>query len=174
MKISLLEPIGIDGALMDELSAPLKAAGHEFVFYPEKTTDPSELYERAKDSDIVMIANNPLPNEVIEKCEKLKMLDVAFTGIDHVGLKACAEKGVMVCNAAGYSNETVSELADKDQRGRQSHKGRKNHGFRRTYGHGAWNKDRGNNRNRKDRHNDSQTFQSVRMPPSWIQQKREG
>ena len=111
MKISLLEPIGIDGALMDELSAPLKAAGHEFVFYPEKTTAPSELYERAKDSDIVMIANNPLPNEVIEKCEKLKMLDVAFTGIDHVGLKACAEKGVMVCNAAGYSNETVSELA---------------------------------------------------------------
>ena len=111
MKISLLEPIGIDGALMDELSAPLKAAGHEFVFYPEKTTAPAELYERAKDSDIVMIANNPLPNEVIEKCEKLKMLDVAFTGIDHVGLKACAEKGVMVCNAAGYSNETVSELA---------------------------------------------------------------
>lgn len=111
MKISLLEPIGIDVALMDELSAPLKKKGHEFVFYPEKTTDPNELYERAKDSDIVMIANNPLPDSVIEKCQNIKMLNVAFTGIDHVGLKACAEKNVTVCNAAGYSNETVSELA---------------------------------------------------------------
>lgn len=111
MKISLLEPIGIDASLMDELSAPLKAKGHEFIFYPQKTTDPEELYERAKDSDIVMIANNPLPDSVIERCQNIKMLDVAFTGIDHVGLKSCADKDVTVCNAAGYSNETVSELA---------------------------------------------------------------
>ena len=69
------------------------------------------MYNRAKDSDIVMIANNPLPDSVIERCEKIKMLDVAFTGIDHVGQKACKEKGVVICNAAGYSNETVSELA---------------------------------------------------------------
>ena len=39
------------------------------------------------------------------------MLDVAFTGIDHVGQTACKAKDVMICNAAGYSNETVSELA---------------------------------------------------------------
>ena len=111
MKISLLEPIGIDKALMDELSAPLIEEGHEFIFYDNKTTDTEELYNRAKDSDIVMIANNPLPDSVIERCEKIKMLDVAFTGIDHVGQKACKEKGVVICNAAGYSNETVSELA---------------------------------------------------------------
>ena len=111
MIISLLEPIGIDKALMDELSAPLIEEGHEFIFYDNKTTDTEELYNRAKDSDIVMIANNPLPDSVIERCEKIKMLDVAFTGIDHVGQKACKEKGVVICNAAGYSNETVSELA---------------------------------------------------------------
>jgi phosphoglycerate dehydrogenase-like enzyme len=111
VKISLLEPIGIDKALMDELSAPLIEKGHEFIFYDNKTTDTEELYNRAKDSDIVMIANNPLPDSVIERCEKIKMLDVAFTGIDHVGQKACKEKGVVICNAAGYSNETVSELA---------------------------------------------------------------
>ena len=111
MKISLLEPIGIDKALMDELSAPLIEKGHEFIFYDNKTTDTEELYNRAKDRDIVMIANNPLPDSVIERCEKIKMLDVAFTGIDHVGQKACKEKGVVICNAAGYSNETVSELA---------------------------------------------------------------
>ncbi len=111
MKISLLEPIGIDKKLLDELSAPLIEKGYEFVYYENKTTDEDELYKRACDSEIVMIANNPLPNSVIEKCDKLKMLDVAFTGIDHVGQKACKEKNVMICNAAGYSNETVSELA---------------------------------------------------------------
>ena len=111
MKISLLEPIGIDAALMEELSAPLKKMGHEFVYYTDKTTDPEELYRRACGSEIVMIANNPLPDSVIERCEGLKMLDVAFTGIDHVGQRACAEKGVMICNAAGYSNEPVAELA---------------------------------------------------------------
>lgn len=110
MKISLLEPIGIDKTLIDKLSAPIKEKGHEFVFYDNKTTDEDELYKRACESDIVIIANNPLPNSVIERCDKLKMLDVAFTGIDHVGQRACKEKNVMICNAAGYSNETVSEL----------------------------------------------------------------
>lgn len=111
VKISLLEPIGIDNELMEKLAAPLKERGHEFVYYDNKTTDADELYNRAKDSDIVMIANNPLPDSVIEKCGNLKMLDVAFTGIDHVGQRACKEKEIMICNAAGYSNETVSELA---------------------------------------------------------------
>lgn len=111
MKISLLEPIGIDKELIYELSAPIIEKGHEFVYYDNKTTDENELYKRAFNSDIVMIANNPLPDSVIERCDKLKMLDVAFTGIDHVGQRACKEKNVMICNAAGYSNETVSELA---------------------------------------------------------------
>ena len=110
MKISLLEPIGISKDLIEKLAEPIRQKGHEFVYFDSKTTDEDELYQRASDSDIVMIANNPLPNGVIERCGKLKMLDVAFTGIDHVGLSACKSKNVMICNAAGYSNETVSEL----------------------------------------------------------------
>ena len=47
MKISLLEPIGIDAELMDKLSAPLKEMGHEFVYYDNKTTDKDELLKRA-------------------------------------------------------------------------------------------------------------------------------
>jgi D-3-phosphoglycerate dehydrogenase len=39
------------------------------------------------------------------------MLNVAFTGIDHVALDACKAKDVMVCNAAGYSTQCVAELA---------------------------------------------------------------
>ena len=111
MKISLLEPLGVSEAVIRELSAPFQAAGHEFVYYPEKTTDIGELKRRSAGSDIVMIANNPYPADVVLAADRLKMLAVAFTGVDHVGLDACREKGVTVCNAAGYSNETVAELA---------------------------------------------------------------
>lgn len=110
MKISLLEPIGVPVSVIEGLSAKLKEDGHEFVYYDSKTTDVEELKRRSADSDIVMIANNPYPAEVIASAKSLKMISVAFTGIDHVGVDMCKEKGVMVCNAAGYSNQTVAEL----------------------------------------------------------------
>ena len=110
MKISLLEPLGVSEALIEELAGPIRERGHEFVYYPEKTTDPKELLSRSEDSEIVMIANNPYPASVVEGAKKLKLLNVAFTGIDHVAVEDCRKKGVMVCNAANYSNETVAEL----------------------------------------------------------------
>ncbi|MDD6071890.1 MAG: 2-hydroxyacid dehydrogenase [Clostridiales bacterium] len=110
MKISLLEPLGISKHLLDELSKSLTEEGHEFVYYETKTTDVDELAKRSMDSDIVIIANNPYPGEVIMQAEKLKMIAVAFTGIDHVDCEACKERGIMVCNASGYSTETVAEL----------------------------------------------------------------
>ena len=110
MKIALLEPLGVSEQLIEELSAPIKAQGHEFVYYPEKTTDKEELKRRSMGCEVVMIANNPYPDEVVYAADKLKLLNVAITGIDHVGQKACKEKNVTVCNAANYSNQTVAEL----------------------------------------------------------------
>lgn len=111
MKISLLEPLNVSEALIEELSAPLKEAGHEFVYYSEKTQDPEELYERSKDAEIVTIANNPLPNEVVARLDKTQLINVAFTGVDHVGLDAAKEQGILVANASGYANTAVAELS---------------------------------------------------------------
>lgn len=110
MKISLLEPLGVSEEVIEKLSAKLSDDGHEFVYYDSKTTDVEELKRRTGDSDIVMIANNPYPAEVVASATNLKMLSVAFTGIDHIDTKGCKEKGIMLCNAAGYSNQTVAEL----------------------------------------------------------------
>ena len=85
MKIALLEPLGVSRELIDELSAPIKAAGHEFVYYDAKTTDKAELAARAAGCEAIMIANNPFPNDVVDACPDLKFINVAFTGIDHVG-----------------------------------------------------------------------------------------
>lgn len=110
MKISLLEPLGVSGEMIKELAAPIIEAGHEFTYYDNKTTDVEELKKRSAGQDIVMIANNPYPREVVEASDSLKMIAVAFTGIDHVATEACKERGIMVCNCAGYSNVCVSEL----------------------------------------------------------------
>lgn len=109
MKISLLEPLGVSPELIEELSKPIREAGHEFISYDRKTTDPEELAARAQGCQAVMIANNPFPDEVIRKCPELKMINVAFTGIDHVGQNACREQDILICNAANYSNQTVAE-----------------------------------------------------------------
>ena len=111
MNIALLEPLGIPGKTIDELAAPLKAAGHEFVYFDTKTTDADELTRRSAGAEIVMIANNPYPAEVIEASDALKMIAVAFTGIDHVALDACRARGIEVRNCAGYSDISVAELA---------------------------------------------------------------
>ncbi|WP_277630739.1 2-hydroxyacid dehydrogenase [Atopococcus tabaci] len=110
MLIKLLEPLRVPKELIEELAQPIKERGHEFVYYKEKTTDAKELAERSKDADIVMIANNPYPAEAIEQAENLKLISVAFTGVDHVDGQAAKEKGAKIANAAGYSDQSVAEL----------------------------------------------------------------
>lgn len=108
-KIVIMESLGISAEELAARKAPFEAQGHVFVDYP-KTTDPAKLIEEAKDADAMILANMPMPAEVLRKCDKLRFIDVAFTGVDHVGLDAAKEKNIAVSNASGYSNEAVSEL----------------------------------------------------------------
>ena len=107
-KVVILESLGISA---EELASFKKPFEGEAVFadFP-KTTDIPTLIEEAKDADAMIIANMPMPGEVIAACEKLQFIDVAFTGVDHVGLDVARAKGIKVSNASGYSNEAVSEL----------------------------------------------------------------
>lgn len=108
-KIVIMESLGISDEELAARKAPFEAKGHVFAVYP-KTTDPQKLIEEAKDADAMILANMPMPADVLRKCDKLKFIDVAFTGVDHVGLDAAKEKNIAVSNASGYSNEAVSEL----------------------------------------------------------------
>lgn len=108
-KIVIMESLGISAEELAARKAPFEAQGHVFMDYP-KTTDPAKLIEEAKDADAMILANMPMPADVLRKCDKLKFIDVAFTGVDHVGLDAAKEKNIAVSNASGYSNEAVSEL----------------------------------------------------------------
>ena len=88
MNISLLEPIGVPREMIDSLAERLKKEGHVFTYYDTKTTEVEELKKRSAGQEIVMIANNPYPDEVVRSCNSLKDIAVEFTWIDKLGLEA--------------------------------------------------------------------------------------
>ena len=108
-KVVIMESLGIGAEELAALQKPFEEQGVTFVSYP-RTGDVEKMAEQAKDADAMIIANMPLPGEVIRRCEHLCFIDVAFTGVDHVDLAAARERGIAVSNASGYSNEAVSEL----------------------------------------------------------------
>ena len=108
-KIVILESLAVSDEKMRALKAPFEAQGHVFEEYA-RSADTQTLIRQAQDADALIIANMPLRGEVIRACGKLKYIDVAFTGVDHVDLAAAREMGVKVSNASGYSNESVAEL----------------------------------------------------------------
>ena len=109
MKIVILESLGIPEGVLQQYRNGLEERGHQTEVY-ERETDHDVLVDRLKDADAVVIANMPFGNEVIRDCPKLRFIDVAFTGVDHVGLEAAREKQIAVSNASGYSNQAVAEL----------------------------------------------------------------
>ena len=74
MNIVLLEPLGISGEKLETLSKQLEAQGHSFRAYSELTLDTEELKKRSEGAEVLMIANHPLPDEVIDACDTLKMV----------------------------------------------------------------------------------------------------
>lgn len=110
MKLVIIEPLGVEEGRLLALAEEKLQGKVEIVYYDTRVTDTDTLVERAKDADILAFSNLPFKKEVLEHCDKLKMISVAFTGVDHVAMDYCREKGILVCNCAGYSNTAVSEL----------------------------------------------------------------
>ena len=111
MKIVVLEPLEIPEKDIRSIAKKTVNGEHELILYNDKTADVEVLKDRVKDANVLVIANMLLKGEVINSAEKLKMISIAFTGVDHVDLKVCREKNILVSNAAGYSTNSVAELA---------------------------------------------------------------
>lgn len=109
-QIVVMEPLGVSEELLQSLAEPFKAQGYELVVHGTKETDQVKLLDRVREASIIIMANQPLSGEIIRQCPNLEFISVAFTGVDHVDLDACREKGIVVSNAAGYSTQAVAEL----------------------------------------------------------------
>ncbi len=111
MKIVFLEPLGLSVDAIKKATQSLVDASHEVVIYPDKNPDVKELVKRASGADVVVESNMPLRKDFLDACPNLKMLSIAFTGLDHIDMEECSRRDLVVKNAAGYSTNAVAELA---------------------------------------------------------------
>ena len=102
MNIVFVESLGMCECTINKSLATLKNQGHTVTFYHDRNENEEVLIERARNAEVVVVSNIPLRKHFFENCPKLRMLSVAFTGVDHIDLEACKKRGITVCNAAGY------------------------------------------------------------------------
>ena len=77
----------------------------DFTAY--QTTRVDEIYERAGDAEILIINKLPINGSTIGELKELKLVCVTATGYDNVDVDYCTGRGIRVCNAVGYSTESV-------------------------------------------------------------------
>lgn len=110
MKIVFLEPLGIPQEDLKAMAAEQLGGEAELVYYDTRVEDSPSLTERSRGADCVVLSNFRYGKDVISQCPDLKMICVAFTGVDHVDLAYCRERGITVCNCAGYSTVAVADM----------------------------------------------------------------
>lgn len=110
MRIHVLEPLGIPTEKLRGMLEEAVGEQMQITLYPDRVTDPATLIERSREADVVVLSNLPYPKEVLAQCPNLKLVNVAFTGVDLVDTAYCREKGITVCNCAGYSTVAVADL----------------------------------------------------------------
>lgn len=110
MKVTFLEPLGIPQEQLKQMAEGALGDRARLIYYDTRAEDVPTLIERSKDADCVVLSNFKYGRDVISQCPDLKMICVAFTGVDHVDVAYCRERGITVCNCAGYSTAAVADL----------------------------------------------------------------
>lgn len=110
MKLVIIEPLGVNDEKLLLMAKDMLPADVEITYCNTRVTDTETLIERGKDADIIAVSNLPMNADVINGCKNLKMLSVAFTGVDHIAMDTCKANGVLVSNCAGYSTVAVADL----------------------------------------------------------------
>lgn len=110
MNITFLEPLGIPESKLKMIIENTIGNEHHIVCYKDRNEDPKVLAERSQYAECVVLSNIKYGRNIIEKCPELKMICVAFTGVDLVDIEYCRQKGIKVCNCAGYSTVAVADL----------------------------------------------------------------
>lgn len=104
LKISILDAATLGNDM--DLSI-FNEAGDTEIF---PLTAAEEVSERIADSDICIVNKIKMNETVLADAKKLKLICVAATGFDNIDIEYCRKQGITVCNVAGYSVNSVSQL----------------------------------------------------------------
>ena len=94
--------------LGDDLCFDAIASQCEITLYP--TTEPSDVEERIRQAEVVIINKIRLNAENLKNAENLRLICVAATGYDNIDTEYCRRHGIAVCNVKGYSTHSVAQL----------------------------------------------------------------
>lgn len=101
----------LDGFAMNpgDLSwQPLQALGETRVF---DYTEREQVMERAAGAEALLVGRTPLRSETLEQLPSLRYIGTLGTGYNMVDLACAKERGIVVCNAPGYSTMSVAQHA---------------------------------------------------------------
>lgn len=91
------------------LPVPLRAPGIEHVWQEFERTDSAELKARIVNANIIVSNKVPLCAETLAQAHALELIVAAATGVDHIDLDYCRERGIAVANVRGYAEHSVPE-----------------------------------------------------------------
>lgn len=97
------------GKINDEPRKILEDAGFEIVM-KGADFDQREFEEMIPEFDALVIGAHPFPEEVLERCGKLKIICKHGVGLDNVPVEKCRELGIAVCNTPGTNSNAVADL----------------------------------------------------------------
>lgn len=69
-----------------------------------------EIIEKCRDSDVILCNKAVIDAGIMDACPRLKYIGLFATGYNNIDVKAAAERGITVCNAPGYSTDSVAQL----------------------------------------------------------------
>ena len=92
----------------EKTSVP-KTIGGVSVVVEERKLD-KDTIDVAEGAEVVSVfAWSTINSELLDQLPDLKCITTRSTGVDHIDLKACLERGIVVCNVPGYGERTVAE-----------------------------------------------------------------
>lgn len=95
----------LDASVMGEMPLePIEALGG-LVCWPTSTRE--EALQRVGDCEVLIINKIIINDELLDAAPKLRLVCEAATGVNNIDLEACARRGILVRNVAGYSTEPV-------------------------------------------------------------------
>lgn len=133
--VGLLQPCGVSGQTLVELEGeaigrfaamkvvllrmgergvPLAAKAELETLFRQRSLEPvsvEAIEDIPKDTQVIVTTGMPVDAKVLAAAPKLKLVAVAFSGVDHIDVAACKARGITVVNVPGYSTDATAELA---------------------------------------------------------------
>lgn len=104
-KISVLDTCTLTIGDID--FSPIEALG--CVEYHDVLTE-EQIIEKCADSDVILLNKAVINERIMDACPKLRYIGLFATGYNNIDVKAAAAHGITVCNAPGYSTDSVAQL----------------------------------------------------------------